>query len=500
MSEIQNQIEKLKTLQESCDVLTDVVENQLPALADKIDNIDLTPLENKVDEGVDTLSAKIDNIKLPEIDTTELAKQGENPEATNSKILEEVQNKLTPLDAVLTELNHGKQEMVDAIKSKGGNSNADKSLSEIAGDVRAISNVDKTFNNVEYFMAQYGLSMSPLQLIYKHFDTEYPTYVCYVVDAGTKINVTRSAYVMFTADGAIDNPEGEYIIPEWENRFGYFIFAYKSTAVTWENFGAYFIGMYGATTTLDNRTLTNFIGFQSDNCNLTLSASCFESRVCWLLDFGNSDVEINGNYIFRYSAIKYANFPQVKKASGSWIFNGCSIPIVNFENLEKTSVGTLRSESITKICLNNLQEIGTQGTFYLTKVKEFYLPSLLSAIGSECVAYCTSLERFIAPNATNIYGYGIFSSCPKLVDIECGEIATSTTWNQWNPVDVLADADLTIQLDKNIREHVAMKIKDLSGETAQTFTFHQNLRNIMSAETEAVFAAKNWNISPAKTV
>ena len=64
MSEIQNKIEKLKTLQESYDVLTDVVENQLPALADKIDNI-----------------------KLPEIDTTELAKQGENQEATNSAIL-----------------------------------------------------------------------------------------------------------------------------------------------------------------------------------------------------------------------------------------------------------------------------------------------------------------------------------------------------------------------------------------------------------------------------
>lgn len=45
----------------------DAVETQLPALADKIDNI-----------------------KLPEIDTTELAKQGDNQEATNSAILEEL--------------------------------------------------------------------------------------------------------------------------------------------------------------------------------------------------------------------------------------------------------------------------------------------------------------------------------------------------------------------------------------------------------------------------
>lgn len=64
MTQTQEQIEKLKTIQESLDFYADVAENQLPALADKIDNI-----------------------KLPEIDTTELAKQGENQEATNSAIL-----------------------------------------------------------------------------------------------------------------------------------------------------------------------------------------------------------------------------------------------------------------------------------------------------------------------------------------------------------------------------------------------------------------------------
>lgn len=64
MKQTQEQIEKLKTIQESLNFYADVAENQLPALADKIDNI-----------------------KLPEIDTTELAKQGENKEATNSAIL-----------------------------------------------------------------------------------------------------------------------------------------------------------------------------------------------------------------------------------------------------------------------------------------------------------------------------------------------------------------------------------------------------------------------------
>lgn len=50
MTQTQVQIEKLRTFKESYDVLADAVETQLPALADKIDNI-----------------------KLPEIDTTNIA-------------------------------------------------------------------------------------------------------------------------------------------------------------------------------------------------------------------------------------------------------------------------------------------------------------------------------------------------------------------------------------------------------------------------------------------
>ena len=60
---IEQQIEKLRTLQESYDAVATTIETQLPAIADKIDNIE-----------------------LPEVDTTELAKQGENPEATLTAI------------------------------------------------------------------------------------------------------------------------------------------------------------------------------------------------------------------------------------------------------------------------------------------------------------------------------------------------------------------------------------------------------------------------------
>ena len=53
---------------------------------------------DSLQEESQAIQAKIDNIKLPEIDTSELAKQGENQEATNSKILEEIGNLFSSLD------------------------------------------------------------------------------------------------------------------------------------------------------------------------------------------------------------------------------------------------------------------------------------------------------------------------------------------------------------------------------------------------------------------
>lgn len=69
MTQTQQELERLRTLQESYHDLDDKINVVLPALADKIDNI-----------------------QLPEIDTSALAKQGENKDATNTAILEAVSN------------------------------------------------------------------------------------------------------------------------------------------------------------------------------------------------------------------------------------------------------------------------------------------------------------------------------------------------------------------------------------------------------------------------
>lgn len=68
------------------------IESKVEEVGSKIDNIDLSAVENKVQEESAAIQGKIDNIKLPEIDTAELAKQGENAEATNTAIYNAVKS------------------------------------------------------------------------------------------------------------------------------------------------------------------------------------------------------------------------------------------------------------------------------------------------------------------------------------------------------------------------------------------------------------------------
>jgi hypothetical protein len=75
------------------------LENSIAEVKNAVANIDFSALAKEetltqgissVESKVEEVGNKIDNIKLPEIDTTELAKQGSNQEATNSKIYDAV--------------------------------------------------------------------------------------------------------------------------------------------------------------------------------------------------------------------------------------------------------------------------------------------------------------------------------------------------------------------------------------------------------------------------
>lgn len=247
---IEQQIEKLKTLQESYDAVATTIEVQLPAIADKIDNIDLTPIENKVGEGVSALStkidnidlsavenkvqeesaaiqAKIDNIQLPDIDTTELAKQGENPEATNSKILDEVKDVKNTFDALdiplsaisglALELEGGKNNIANALKARGIAASAEsETLTDMAAKIYEVKNpvaftvpaeTSNDFANIMFntIMTSQGYDQI-YDSVYKTYCDEGGVYVgclmtCLIKSTSTSINLTGAdAYYILEED------------------------------------------------------------------------------------------------------------------------------------------------------------------------------------------------------------------------------------------------------------------------------------------------------------
>ena len=99
MQQTQEQIERLYTLQESYHILADAVDSGAQestllaeseaikqAIAEAKPNVDLSGVES----GLQEVKIAVENIELPEIDTSAIAKQGENAEATNTAILAEI--------------------------------------------------------------------------------------------------------------------------------------------------------------------------------------------------------------------------------------------------------------------------------------------------------------------------------------------------------------------------------------------------------------------------
>ena len=116
MTQIQQQLAHLNTVRESLDIIS----NALISLKDGVNNIDLSSVISKIEENTAELSSKIDSIDITnlakeetlnqvkdkldnldvDIDLSEISKQGDNPEATNTKILEETL-KVSDIDQLL---------------------------------------------------------------------------------------------------------------------------------------------------------------------------------------------------------------------------------------------------------------------------------------------------------------------------------------------------------------------------------------------------------------
>ena len=95
-SQLINEVAKEFTLNSAKEEILTAVENTKP-------EVDLSRVAQE--STLQQVKNAVENIELPEIDTSAIAKQGENAEATNSKILEEVAKETTLRD-IAEKLNH----------------------------------------------------------------------------------------------------------------------------------------------------------------------------------------------------------------------------------------------------------------------------------------------------------------------------------------------------------------------------------------------------------
>lgn len=482
----------------------------------------------EIDKGDDTtelakeatlneVSSKIDNIKLPEIDTTELAKQGDNQEATNSKILEEVQNKLTPLEAVLTELNNGKQEMVDALAMKNVQSSTDKTLSAIASDIRSIAQLPITIDGGEMYEKQlfgaptdktnaYEQPDSPMWNLYKVMadlknDGRFTEYNGILLAEFQKwsesivLSGAGSSGAYYTSDGAfyeIDKGAGDPHI--WNdaddgkiNRWVAYLFANVGSDfnIITESLSPLSIHIgrtVGALYVSGVSLIENIVVGDEDTLeklNFTgISSSGWGTKINLKVN------ELDGVEFLSHASTKIANI-DCKTIPNRPFLYGCP-EVLRIKGMKNYAGGANRSlitnnSSCKCIILEDAEE--------LHHISQDSQPTLE-------IIKAPSLKK----SGTDYFGKLMTGSFKNLIDIEVGEMETDLMLDNWASTDVLADATKVLQLDKNIREHIAQKVQDRTDLAPLTVTLSQGIRNILTEETEQAFTAKNWNIAPAKSV
>ena len=101
---------------------------------------------------------------------------------------------------------------------------------------------------------------------------------------------------------------------------------------------------------------------------------------------------------------------------------------------------------------------------------------------------------------------GMFSYCPKLRKIQTIPIAEDANQLDFTNINALEDISFCGVLPVNVSfaqspklttesvQSIIDHLKDLTGETAQTLTFHATVGGKLTAEQKAAITAKNWTL------
>lgn len=181
----------------------------------------------------------------------------------------------------------------------------------------------------------------------------------------------------------------------------------------------------------------------------------------------------------------------IKKLDGGNIINEAApnLIIADFPYLSEINVGTV---------FNKLYGVGA-----FVNLRYVNMPSLTTFNSGRLFwtaqAY-VGIYKIYMPNLSVINGT-IWERADypptDLIDVEVGALETNFKFNAWNPTNVIADPTKLAQLNANIRDHIAAKVSDRTGQTALIFTISTNLYNNLEQATKDAFTAKNWEVRGA---
>ena len=525
-----------------------------------------------MEEGVNNLSNKIDNIKLPEIDTTELAK-----ETTLNEFKGVVEN-VASIDADILQ---GKIKIANAIYQKGIPSKYTDSLVNMATKIGQISQELYT-GTTDYDEMQFPMEYSynayrfAKDLMESELPAKYPSYLRdYLVGYGAnsfwvgefaipyeEVLVLSMADAYYTSDGHFYThvngvvthtlPDGSVETYESDvlehkcpfNGMSNILIAhiYASdiySVASYDNTNLIGVITCGKCDGFELKFHISYISGIGELNNVSMGGSYTrESKNLFYNPLIIKGMKKNNKALIKYDSSTPFNryksiilpdleeFNEVIFSSGA---NGdCYCEILILPNLKKnnayisaifnnnTNNGVVFfTAGLIKLHKSIFRSPGA-GSNHYSSIKTLHLPELEDMNGflfndGANGYFARDLERIYTPKlkrltlgvfhqVNNFAGYYSYADKRSLIDFEVGEVETDMTLQFWSATNVLADPEKTIQLQNNIHNHIAERVKDVTGEAPLTITFSQGVRNVLLPETEALFAAKNWNIAPAKTV
>lgn len=489
----------------------------------------------------------------------------------------ELSSKVLDTQAVLTELNHGKQEMVDALATKNVQSSTDKTLVEIASDVRSIMQSPITIDGGEMYAEQLFAGVGGSSKLWNLYEVlvdikNNGLYQSYTGILLAEYNNISAEIALQGADAYLTS-DGKY---------------YTSSAThTWdkdEKFNrwvAYFLGENGniGSYSIPSTELSpisihigRHVGDISCNANTSinevvvtdgnkLGSLSLTNNTAWgsKVIIRNTDEHKSGYIINNNSNVTFY-LDETQKISKSVIGGTCNniknIFILANEITSNVLDGTLNGVEFIQIDAESIimdSSVLASSSFLginsvPIKCTQIYCPNLKSVtcyntkkswemsglVWLNCpnwetytinVSYQLFSQSSLQRITTNLKffqhlngNFPFVNGCVNLIDFEIGNFEINIGANllsKWVPTNAMDETSTSLlsaedlkngfannrqKLLFNIREHIAKKISNRAGLEPLTILFSQELRNVFDEETEQAFAAKNWNISPAKSV